>query len=216
MKSSLLAFSFLLFAFAASAATEPVVDINGDPLRTDTSYFMVSAITGAGGGGLNLAAGRRKTCPLDVIQERSDLKKGRPVTFSPANSNDNLVRSSADLNIEFTSAPLTCNEPSVWRVDNYDESTGQWYVSTNGVKGKPGAQTLMNWFKFEKMGTGSVFYRIVHCPMVCESCVHLCSDVSRHTDENGVRRLALSLQQFPVVFIKADEDLRLIRQKWRV
>ncbi|KAJ4699508.1 Kunitz trypsin inhibitor [Melia azedarach] len=214
MKSLLFALSFLLFASAASAATDPVVDFHGEPLRTDTSYYIVSAIIGAGGGGLNLAAGRNKTCPLDVIQERSDLKEGRPLTFSPANSNDHLVYCSTDLNIQFTTSPLTCNEPSVWRVDNYDESTGKWYISTNGVKGNPGAQTLRNWFKFEKIGEESMFYRIVYCPTVCESCVHLCSDVSRYSSEDGVRRLALSEDQFPITFVKAGEDLRLIRQKW--
>ncbi|KAJ4713691.1 Kunitz trypsin inhibitor [Melia azedarach] len=221
MKTSvLLPLSFLLLVFTAgkpsSAASEPVLDIHDEPLRTGTSYYIVSALTGGGGGGLNLGSGRNKTCPLDVIQEPSDIRRGLPLTFSPANGDHNTIYLSEDLNIQFTVVPLSCNQPTVWKVDNYDESSGQWFITTNGVKGNPGAKTLRNWFKIEKTVNwvkGS--YKIVHCPSVCESCVSLCSDVGRYFEENGsVRRLALRDDfQFGVVFIKADEYSSRIKEK---
>ena len=53
---------FLLFVFSitksshlfglANAANEPVLDIDGEELQTGVEYYVVSAIWGAGGGGL--------------------------------------------------------------------------------------------------------------------------------------------------------------------
>ena len=40
------------FLGVADAANEPVLDIDGEELQTGVEYYVVSAIWGAGGGGL--------------------------------------------------------------------------------------------------------------------------------------------------------------------
>ncbi|KAK0588456.1 hypothetical protein LWI29_001266 [Acer saccharum] len=123
--ASSLAFSFLFLAFITKpllvASEQPLVDVNGDKVRTGTTYRIVSVIRGAGGGGLTLGDGRNGLCPLDVIQLGSDLMRGLPFLFSPVNNT----------------------------VD--EENYVTWFITTNGAVGNPGAQTLESWFKFEKV-----------------------------------------------------------------
>ncbi|TXG53974.1 hypothetical protein EZV62_019230 [Acer yangbiense] len=209
--ASSLAFSFLFLAFITKpllvASEQPLVDINGDKVRTGTTYRIVSAIRGGGGGGLTLADGRNGLCPLDVVQLGSDLMWGLPFLFSPVNNTveeENDVPESTDLNIIFaTPQIMICGEPKVWKVDNYDQSTGQWFITTNGAVGNPGAQTLESWFKFEKVNGNT--YKIKYCPSVCETCVSLCSDVGIYFG-NGGRRLALSKTSPFLVNIYKAED----------
>ncbi|KAH7550604.1 hypothetical protein ACOSP7_023964 [Xanthoceras sorbifolium] len=216
MKSSSLAFSFtfLFVAFitkplSAAAAPEPLVDIRGDKVRTGTTYQIVSAIQGAGGGGLTLNEGRDGLCPLDVYQYGSDLLWGLPFFFSPINSTIidqySYVYDSTDLNIIFGPSPFKiCNEPKVFKVDSYDEPTGQWFITSNGAIGNPGPQTLHSWFKFEKVNGKT--YKIKYCPSVCESCVSLCSDVGIYYDDRLLRRLVLSERPFLVNIYKAEAE----------
>ncbi|KAK1591442.1 hypothetical protein Q3G72_007790 [Acer saccharum] len=224
MKSSFVALSILFLVFSSKSSlgeqAEPLLDINGDKVVMGTKYYITSWIWGAGGGGLNLHAGRNALCPMDVIQDSLDISNGRPLTFSHVsnhgNQDDNIVYESTDVNIKFTIAPVSCNQPTVWKVDDYDESTGQWYITTNGVEGNAGPETLQNWFKFERY-ENTYGYKIVHCPSVCESCVKLCSNVGYHVADDGVRRMALKETPFVLVFKKVSEatDL-LIKQKTKV
>ncbi|KAK1592492.1 hypothetical protein Q3G72_025777 [Acer saccharum] len=212
MKSSLLALSlsFLFFALLTKpllGRSDPLLDLDGDKVEAGSAYYIVSIIRGAGGGGLTLSPNRNGSCPLDVTQHSSDLLRGYPMFFYPINySNENrgYVHESMDVNIQFYANIISCNEPMVWKVDNYDEKRGAWFITTNGVVGNPGPQTLPNWFKFVKIGVGINSYKIVHCPSdVSESTVHLCSDVGINYVENA-RRLALSsTQSFRLGFIKA-------------
>ncbi|KAH7550614.1 hypothetical protein ACOSP7_023943 [Xanthoceras sorbifolium] len=214
MKSSSLAFSFtfLFLAFITkplfAAAPEPLVDIRGDKVLTGTTYRIVSAIRGGGGGGLTLGDGRNGLCPLDVVQLGSDLMWGLPFFFSPINSTtidqQSFVYDSTDLNIIFVVPQIIiCDVPKVFKVDNYDESTGQWFITTNGAIGNPGPQTLQNWFKFEKVHGNT--YKIKYCPSVCESCVSLCSDVGIYHDDKAQRRLALNSERPFLVHIYKGE-----------
>ncbi|KAK0579604.1 hypothetical protein LWI29_028561 [Acer saccharum] len=212
--ASSLAFSFLFLAFITkpllvAASDQPLFDINGDKVRTNTTYRIVSAIRGDGGGGLTLGDGRNGPCPLDVVQLGSDLMWGLPFMFSPVNNTveeENCVPQSIDLNIIFAKPQIMiCGEPKVWKVDSYDQSTGQWFITTNGAVGNPGAQTLESWFKFEKVDCYT--YKIQYCPSaVCETCVSLCSDVGIYYG-NGGRRLALSKTSPFLVHIYKAEDM---------
>ncbi|KAK2662926.1 hypothetical protein Ddye_001500 [Dipteronia dyeriana] len=83
------------------------------------------------------------------------------------------------------SAPLSYNQPTVWKVDDYDGSTRQWYITTNGVEGNAGAETLKNWLKFKRY-EHTYGYKIVHCPSVCESCVKLYSNVEYRVVDDRV------------------------------
>nr|ABG47463.1 vegetative storage protein [Litchi chinensis] len=213
MKSSLLTLTFLVvfLSFLPNSllgASEPLYDINGDEVITGTEYYIVSAIRGGGGGGLNLFSGRNERCPMDVFQHRSDLQRGSPMMFFPVNYNGEkgaVVRASTDMNIQFNVQPDACSQHStVWKVDNYDEKGGAWFITTNGVIGNPGSKTIHNWFKFEKVGTDLNAYKIVHCPSVCDSCVTLCSDVG--INYGTQRRLALSSDsQKPFMLMKVSD-----------
>ncbi|KAH7550619.1 hypothetical protein ACOSP7_023933 [Xanthoceras sorbifolium] len=215
MKSSIsLALSFLFLCFLPNpllGAPEPLLDMFNDKVVTGTEYYIVSAITGAGGGGLNILSGRNDPCPMDVVQESSDLKPGRALLFFPFNYTGEagtVVYDSTDLNIQFNVRPRSCNqETTVWKVDNYDDAKGEWFITTNGVIGNPGAETLQNWFKFMKVSADFDMYKIVHCPSVCKSCVKLCSDVGIHFETE--RRLALSHSPFRLVLIKASDAHKL-------
>lgn len=205
MKATLLIIlPFLLFALATQpllgeAAEEPeaVRDTNGDKVRAGTNYYILPVFRGRGGG---LTMGRRgkKTCPLDVVQDKYEVSKGLPLTFTPVNSKKGVVRVSTDLNIKF-SAASTCVQSTVWKLDSYDEWRKQWFVTTGGVAGNPGRETISNWFKIEKNGND---YNLRFCPTVCNYCKVQCRNVGIYIDEGGVRRLALSDVPFKVNFQK--------------
>ncbi|KAK3220261.1 hypothetical protein Dsin_014231 [Dipteronia sinensis] len=211
MKSSLLALSlsFLFFALLTkplSGRPDPLLDHNGDEVEAGRAYYIVSSIRGGGGGGLTLSLNRNGSCPLDVTQHSLDILRGYPMFFFPTNyssENRGHVHESMNVNILFIANIISCNEPMVWKVDNYDEKRGAWFITTNGVLGNPGPQTLQNWFKFVKADIGDS-YKIVHCPSdVSGSTVNLCSDVGINFVENA-RRLALTnTQPFRFSFVKA-------------
>lgn len=206
--SLLLVLSFVLFAFLTKpfqAENIPVIDFTGDKVVTGTAYYMRGLFDGpATFGGLNLYFGRNNTCPLDVIQEQYDFLRGLALIFSyPNDKQGSVVYESTDLNIKFSEAESVCRQSTVWRVGNYDNVTGQWPITADGVEGNPGAQTLENWFKFERGDVDA--YKISHCPSVCNSCVGLCSDVGIYSGD-GTRRLGLSHTAFSLVFVKGSNS----------
>ncbi|KAJ6684049.1 hypothetical protein OIU85_007715 [Salix viminalis] len=156
-------------------------------------------IRGRGGGGLKMATTGRKTCPLDVVQDRYEASKGLPLKFTPVNSKKGVIRVHTDLNIKFSAASI-CHQSTVWKLDSYDEWAKQWFVTTNGVEGNPGPETTRNWFKIEKFQNN---YKLVFCPTVCRHCKVMCKDVGIYTDAKGARRLALSNVPFKVMFKRA-------------
>nr|AAQ84217.1 Kunitz trypsin inhibitor 4 [Populus trichocarpa x Populus deltoides]ACS92488.1 Kunitz-type protease inhibitor KPI-D10.2 [Populus trichocarpa x Populus deltoides] len=204
MKSTLLVWlSFLLFAFVLSvpsieAYTEPVLDIQGEELKAGTEYIIGSIFFGAGGGDVSAT---NKTCPDDVIQYSSDLLQGLPVTFSPASSDDDVIRVSTDLNIKF-SIKKACDHSSVWKIQKSSNSEVQWFVTTGGEEGNPGIDTLTNWFKIEKAGI--LGYKLVSCPEGICHCGVLCRDIGIYRENDGRRILSLSdkLSPFLVLFKK--------------
>ncbi|XP_031263005.1 miraculin-like [Pistacia vera] len=231
MKTPLLSFLFLALVASTpllgTADADPLLDVNGEKLLTGTPYYIVSAIRGGGGGGLSLLPSKTR-CPLDVVQEKLDINRGQSLLFSPATQNedgffmnpliirayhiispatengDGIVYESSDLNIRFYSQDALCLQ-IVWRVNDYDSSTGEWFITRSGVAGNPGAETLLNWFKFERFGN-THSYKIVHCPKVCDTCATLCGDVGVHL-LSGTRRLVLKADpgNFLINFIKAEE-----------
>ncbi|KAJ4713937.1 Trypsin inhibitor, partial [Melia azedarach] len=184
--------------------SDPLLDVNGDEVQATLDYYVVSAIRGAGGGGLTLFPGRNEICPLDVVQESFYMQRGTPIRFATYN-NTSIIHEAMDLNVKFSTV-TRCNEATVWKVGDYDEKTGEWFITTGGVEGNPGAETLMSWFKFEKPGSLVGAYRIVHCPSVCDSCMSMCKIVGR-TSVDGARRLVLGAEDplFLVVLVPANE-----------
>ncbi|RVW59394.1 Miraculin [Vitis vinifera] len=102
-----------------------------------------------------------ETCPLDVVQEQHEVSNGLPLMFIPVNPKKGVIRVSTDHNIEFSAATI-CVQSTVWKLE-YDESSGQQFVTTGGVEGNPGRGTLSNWFKIEKYEDDN---NLVFCPTV--------------------------------------------------
>ncbi|XP_012457838.1 21 kDa seed protein [Gossypium raimondii] len=194
----------------ANATNEPVLDTDGNEVQTGTEYYVVSAIWGAGGGGLALGWPSENPCPEVVAQSRSG-DDGIPVIFSNLDSNDGVVRLSSDINIEFIPLrPRLCPTTTVWKVDDYDHSAGKWWVITDGVTGNPGANTLTSWFRIEK--GGALGYKLKYCPAVCGTCPALCNEIERGFDGEMVR-LALSTGNgWPFIFKKVGKSAMEIQQ----
>ncbi|CAI9114619.1 OLC1v1015377C1 [Oldenlandia corymbosa var. corymbosa] len=188
---------------------DPVLDIDGKPLRTSGKYYILPVIRGRGGG-LTLSSSDNLTCPLFVAQDPFEVNFGLPVIFSPAKpTKGGAVRVSSDQNIRFDAATI-CVQSTVWKL-SYDDGLKQYFVVSGGVQGNPGPKTLDNWFKIEKFNRedGSdkkksrrEDYKLVFCPTVCNYCKVICRDVGIFI-QNGTRRLALSDVPFMVQFKKA-------------
>ncbi|KAI9092481.1 hypothetical protein K1719_027609 [Acacia pycnantha] len=199
MKITLVAF-ILLFAFttkpllgAAVSAPEQVVDTSGKVLRAGANYYVIPANNN---GGLTLAS-IGEECPMDVVAVQGS--SGLPLSFTPVNPKKGVVRVSTDLNIVF-SADVDCPQSNVWKLDDYDYSAGQWFVTTGGTVGNPGWQTVSNWFKIEKYEES---YKLMYCPTVCSYCTVQCRDIGIYADSNGYQRLALSDSPYKVQFQRA-------------
>lgn len=189
----------LSFITIATADTIAVLDTDGDVLKPGIEYYIVPGITDVAGG-LTLAS-RNGSCPLSVAQAPRGGGDGFPVIFTPANPNAKTVNIGEDTNIAF-SAVTICIQSTVWRLTGPDEVSKWFYVSTGGVTGNPGKNTLSNWFKIEQyMGV----YKLVFCPGVCDVCRPVCGDLT--IDVVGDQRwLALSRgseRAFPFMFKKA-------------
>ena len=117
----------------------PVRDINRKLLRSTTNYYILPVFRGRGGG-LNLASTRNNSCPLDVIQENIDLNKGLPLTFTPVNPKKGIIWESTDLNIKF-SVVSVCIQSNVWMMEDFE---GQRIVTSHGVEGNPGQESISN------------------------------------------------------------------------
>ncbi|KAE8663961.1 21 kDa seed protein [Hibiscus syriacus] len=206
MKTISAAALFILFLLSvANAAKEPVLDTDGEPLRSDVEYYIVSTIGGAGGGGLDLASSSEMLCPKFVIQQR--FSNGRPVFFHPVDTNDPVVYVSTDVNIRFIGIDALCRAVPTWSVGNYDPSAGQWWITTGGDVGNPGPQTLSNWFKIEKAGSG---YRLRFCPSVCDSCVSLCNEIDRFPYDGKVRLGLTNGKGWRFFFVKAPKAIKQV------
>ncbi|KAA8518060.1 hypothetical protein F0562_015520 [Nyssa sinensis] len=184
---------------------EAVLDVEGEELQTGVTYNILSLMRPRGGLTVGSNRNNESICPLDVVQAPLWDDSGLPWTFSPFN-NDTVVRLLTDLNIK-SSAPTICVQSLVWKLSDYDASVGRFFVTTDGVEGNPGCGTLSNWFRIEKVDG---FYKFVFCPSVCDIARILCQDVGIF-GEDGILRLALSEFAEGVMFRKAAEDSKIIK-----
>ncbi|XP_057787093.1 kunitz trypsin inhibitor 5-like [Salvia miltiorrhiza] len=190
MKASHSQLSLCLILLSISAnsllcAAQDVVDIDGNPVQAGVDYYILPVIRGRGGG-LTLASTGNKTCPLDVVQEPGELDNGLPLTFRPPNSSQRVVRVSADQNFIFSAASV-CVQSTVWTLQ-LDESISNYIITTGGVEGNYGRETLSNWFRIDEYDSD---YKIVYCPAACDTCRVICGDVDVLV-QDGVRRLVLN------------------------
>ncbi|KAD7478507.1 hypothetical protein E3N88_01643 [Mikania micrantha] len=192
-------FIFIVFSIlsqSSSQSSSAVLDINRNFLRSGLSYYILPAIQGRGGGITLAPTVINQTCPLDVVQEKSDQRTGLPMTFIPINaSKDSIIREFTDLNIQFTGVTV-CGQPAVWRLEVMN---GQWFFSSRGTVGNPGRDTLFNWFKIEKYGGNS--YKLVYCPTACNTCMPICGDIGVANNER--RSVIVSKEPLTVMFKRA-------------
>ncbi|XP_057443444.1 miraculin-like [Lotus japonicus] len=186
----LLALSTKTLLGSAGPTPKEVFDSSGKNLRAGTQYYIIPASPDADG--LSLA-NTGKDCPLDAVAVEG--YRGLPLVFTPVNPKKGVVRVDTDLNIYFA-AETSCPQSNVWKVSDYDSATGQWFVTTGGVFGDPGLQTIRNWFKIERYEDA---YKLTYCPSVCTSCTHLCRDMGIYEDQYG-KRLALTDVPYKVRF----------------
>ncbi|KAL3512419.1 hypothetical protein ACH5RR_025136 [Cinchona calisaya] len=199
-----LAYSLIIACFSsnfllstAQNVSAPVLDTAGQELRQGVNYYILPA-KGGNGGGLTLANGKNDSCPYEIVQELNEGANGIPLRFSPVDANDTIIRVATDLNIKFInfSSSLVCPQSNVWTLD-----ANRQFVTTGGVEGNPGPQTISNWFKILKYEDA---YQLQYCPSV-STCGNpcgillLCENIGILVD-NGRRRLALNQSPFKIVF----------------
>ncbi|KAL2466647.1 Kunitz family trypsin and protease inhibitor protein [Abeliophyllum distichum] len=201
-KTMLLSF-FIVALFSTNlftASSLSVRDTEGHPVQLGVKYYILPFRPGAGGG-LTLATNKGK-CPYEIVQILSEPAHGLPVTFSSSNKEDKTVQLNTDLNIKFTDFQHTtpCPESKVWKFDASNQQNAALFVTVGGVEGKPGRETLPNWFKIQK--ADNAFYKIQYCPTVCKDCRVICGDIGP-VIYDGRKRLAVNESPLGVVFKKA-------------
>ncbi|XP_021746641.1 kunitz trypsin inhibitor 2-like [Chenopodium quinoa] len=195
---------FFLSLHTTTAANPAVLDIDGHPVRPNSPYYILPVVRGRGGGLTVEPKNITELCPLAAAQETRELNNGIPLKLHSVNPKDKRVFVSTDLNIVFDAVPLCVpSGPSfIWQLA-IDEETGRRYVGFGGQIGNPGVETVSNWFKIEKAGSGTYDYKIVFCPSVCNFCKVMCGDIGVFVDNDGRRLLDLNDQPLLVNFKKA-------------
>nr|GEW24059.1 Kunitz trypsin inhibitor 2-like [Tanacetum cinerariifolium] len=198
MKKSLFILIVLsTLSLSLSQTPPPVRDTDGNIVRSGTNYYILPVVNDKGGG-VTLAPRKDDPCPYDVAQENNRQRNGLPMNFVPALTfKEDMIRESIDLNIRFADAGK-CIATPVWRFE-YGED-GIRYVSSHGMLGSPGRDTLQNWFKIEKFEND---YKIVYCPSVVKNYRPYCSDIGSRIAKNGRSTLVLNNAPLKVKFKKA-------------
>ncbi|MQL72190.1 hypothetical protein Taro_004530 [Colocasia esculenta] len=192
--------SLLLSALAAAAASDAVLDTDGNALKRGTEYYIL--LSPGKQSGLTLAS-RNGECPLDVAKARSEDDNVLPIRFYPADEGEDTVRLSKDANFQFL-AYTTCMMSTMWQI-RFHEAANRYYVSTGGVPGNPGKDTLSNWFTIREAEDGSNSYKLTYCPTVCNFCRPYCGDLGLFV-EDGRKWLGIRGPPLSVVFKKAPEE----------
>ncbi|KAG2254077.1 hypothetical protein Bca52824_084213 [Brassica carinata] len=149
------------------------------------SYYVLPVIRGQGGG-LSLRGRGGIPCPLDIVQESSEVDQGIPVKFSNWKIKVAFVPESRNLNIETVVRATICIQSTYWQVGEFDEERKKYF----------------SFFQIQKSGDDA--YKFVFCPPALETGCPRCRNVGIFVDEIGVRRLALTSEPFLVVFKKAN------------
>ncbi|KAL1192202.1 Kunitz trypsin inhibitor 4 [Cardamine amara subsp. amara] len=194
-------FYFVLAALLAASAYAQVVDIDGEILFMDDSFYVLPVIRGQGGG-LTLRGRGGKPCPFDIVQSSSEVNEGIPVKFSGWTSRVGFVPDSENLHIKTVVKATICLQSTYWRIGEFDDVRKQYFVVAGPKPKSSEKDSLKSFFTIEKSGDDA--FKFVFCPRDWDSDSPKCSDVGIFVDELGVRRLALSDTPFLVMFKKAN------------
>ncbi|XP_073138750.1 kunitz trypsin inhibitor 5-like [Henckelia pumila] len=165
---------------------DPVLDVDGNELKTGTNYYVLS--TFRPGGGLSLYPLPNKNITSAVAQ--LVFGQGLPVVFDNGGTDlGEVVRESTDLTISF--APGMLFSPAEWKVVGYDEAAENHFVVAGESDGDE--STVNNRFQIRK-NSSLGDYRFFFCPKDC-------SDVGIYVEDDGIRRLALEHYFFSSTFM---------------
>ncbi|MQM00622.1 hypothetical protein Taro_033359 [Colocasia esculenta] len=156
MEFLLLLVSSLLLT-ARAAASNPVLDVDGNELRRGHLYYARSVMRP--GGGLTLAA-PNDSCPLNVAQAPFDDYSGRPLAFFPENADDDTVQEGSTLYIMFPER-TACPQSTRWTLDR---EAG--FVTTGGTTSSAIGPHYSR-FAIRKAGDASSqpdYYQVEVCP----------------------------------------------------
>ncbi|XP_019068552.1 kunitz trypsin inhibitor 3-like [Solanum lycopersicum] len=204
MKSVVLVISIFVVAFWCSCTNASpnqgllklVYDINGEILRSDTRYFVVSEKirTGVVRGPVLFNGDANIVCPFQVMQSPREFDRGMSVYFKPKAPKQVEITESSDVNIEFDLGnPTVCNN-NVWMVEGFPlQSDNPMYLSTNGKAGY-----VASWFQIKEVeGNNSTDYKLMFCHYGDEN---ICTDIG--IDHTSGRLAIRTGNTFNVVFIK--------------
>ncbi|MQK21480.1 hypothetical protein EI013_24155, partial [Escherichia coli] len=183
---------------AASSET-PVLDANGDEVRAGGNYYMVSAIWGAGGGGLRLAhMDMMSKCASDVIVSPNDLDNGDPITITPAAYPEATgVMTSTYQTFRFNIATnKLCVNNVNWGIQ-HDSASGQYFLKAGEF-----VSDNSNQFKIEVVDPNLNFYKLTYCQFGSDKCYN----VGRYHDHFS-RTTRLALANSPFVFLIKPTDV---------
>ncbi|KAJ1431308.1 Proteinase inhibitor I3, Kunitz legume [Sesbania bispinosa] len=189
--------TYLPLAFSQGEIDVQVKDIKGNPIFSGSKIYIVSAIRGAGGGGVTLGQIGESTCPVTVVQEPIDIWRGLPLHFDVPGFSPGpgiIFTNVTALNIEFEEKP-ECAESSKWVVvAEIGKIFPQQWVGIGGVGDHPGKKIIDGKFYIQIYEDWA--YKLVFC----STNGHVCSNIGRFE-----RRLILiNDDSFPVVFVDAD------------
>ncbi|KAM3381397.1 kunitz trypsin inhibitor 5 [Capsicum galapagoense] len=188
--------SLTLFQITKS---EPVVDTNNEQVMPGSTYYILPATTG-NGGGLTLAKGANGSCPLNVYQAQNSQSVGLPLRFLMVNSSAGLViDENEEVNIKFAAPRYEsiCKKSTVWRIEG-------GLVTTGGIKGGSVSGTSTCLFTIQKYEDA---YALQYCPRA-KGCTFICPKLSCgyigvSSVANGSKRLAVNRTAYKIVFKKA-------------
>jgi hypothetical protein len=148
MKATLVFLSFLLFfvcthSLFCAAAEEPdaVRDTDGKKVRAGEKYYILPVMRGSGGG-LTVSSFGKELCPLSIVQEQQEVKRGLPFTFTPANPKKGGVRVTTDPNFKFSAITISI-ESNIWKHD-HDEATRKYIIQVVELM-----ETLSDWLRLK-------------------------------------------------------------------
>ncbi|KAH0686449.1 hypothetical protein KY284_017002 [Solanum tuberosum] len=213
--SSLVAFSheFSISDNNGNVVFPPVLDMEGEPLKINEEYSVISIPYG--GGNIYLTDLGNTKCPNGVVQDSSgEFDNSTPVLFYTMKLGSHFVYENQDVSIKFStssSSTKSCVNETVWKV-GYSivgpTHSPLRFVITGGTLGFPGPNNIENWFKIEKYETGRPHsYKLRYCPSqyICPTCNFDCADVGL-TYNSGYYRLALNNKPYPFGFTKVNKN----------
>ncbi|KAK4735019.1 hypothetical protein R3W88_009280 [Solanum pinnatisectum] len=187
--------SLVAFSQSFTSDNNPVLDMDGEPLKINEEYSILSVLPG--GGSTYLADLGNTKCPNGVVQDSSgEFDHSTPVMF---------------FTMQLGSHYVLCVNETVWKAG--DHLLGPMhppprFVITGGTLGIPGPNNIENWFKIEKYETGRPHsYKLRYCPSqyICPTCDPDCADVGL-TYKGGYYCLSLNNKPYPFGFTKVNKN----------